>query len=151
MNKLTLLIGTYPGFLAVGLGVGPLCAHGVSELPRRIYAQYAPDELNNLPASTLGLRLFVALTIWVVWLLCALHWSPSMTALCWASFFAALITLTVIDLRTLLLPDLITQPLLWAGLLASNFSAVSLALPDAVLGAAAVSYTHLTLPTNREV
>lgn len=142
MNKLTLLMDTYLGFLGVALGMGLLCAYGVSELPRRIYAQYAPHELDSLPASSSGLRLFVVLTIWMVWLLCALHWGPSLAALCWAGFFSALVTLAVIDLRTLLLPDLITQPLLWAGLLASSVNGVSLALSDAVLGAA-VGYASL--------
>jgi leader peptidase (prepilin peptidase)/N-methyltransferase len=142
MDKLMLLIDTYPGFLAVALGVGLWCAYGVSELPRRIYAQYASDALGDLPPTSSGLRVFMVLANGGVWFLCAWHWGPSLTAMCWASFFSALLTLTVIDLRTLLLPDLITQPLLWAGLLASNYNAVSLSLPDAVLGAA-VGYVSL--------
>jgi leader peptidase (prepilin peptidase)/N-methyltransferase len=51
--------------------------------------------------------------------LCAWHfgWGPQLVAallLTWA-----LVTLTVIDLRTMLLPDSITLPLLWLGLLLS--------------------------------
>lgn len=51
--------------------------------------------------------------------LCAWHfgWGPQLAAallLTWA-----LVTLTVIDLRTMLLPDSITLPLLWLGLLLS--------------------------------
>ncbi len=47
----------------------------------------------------------------------------------------ALLALAVIDFDTQLLPDDITLPLLWAGLLLANFSLFS-GLQDAVLGAA---------------
>lgn len=46
----------------------------------------------------------------------------------------ALITLTVIDLDTQLLPDVITLPLLWVGLILNLWS-VFTPLPDAVIGA----------------
>jgi len=48
----------------------------------------------------------------------------------------ALLTLTVIDLNTMLLPDQITLPLLWIGLLV-NVGGTFTSLPDAVIGAAA--------------
>ena len=48
----------------------------------------------------------------------------------------ALLTLTVIDLNTMLLPDQITLPLLWLGLLV-NVGSTFTSLPDAVIGAAA--------------
>ncbi|MEN9502442.1 MAG: hypothetical protein RI964_1727 [Pseudomonadota bacterium] len=50
-------------------------------------------------------------------------------------FTWALVTLFMIDAKTMLLPDIITYPLLWAGLLA-NISALFVPLGDAVLGAA---------------
>lgn len=46
-----------------------------------------------------------------------------------------LLTLAVIDLREMLLPDLLTLPLLWLGLLV-NSHALFVPLPDAVWGAA---------------
>jgi leader peptidase (prepilin peptidase)/N-methyltransferase len=52
-------------------------------------------------------------------------------ALAWA-----LIALTFIDLDTQLLPDSLTQPLLWLGLLA-NFQGMFTTLPAAVIGAMA--------------
>ena len=56
-------------------------------------------------------------------------------ALAWALVFGwALLALTVIDLDTQLLPDDITLPLLWAGLLANTFGAFT-DLRSAVLGA----------------
>lgn len=59
----------------------------------------------------------------------------------WPLLFAlvlvwALLTLTVIDLNTMLLPDQITLPLLWLGLLV-NVSGTFTGLSDAVIGAAA--------------
>lgn len=48
----------------------------------------------------------------------------------------ALLALTVIDLDTHLLPDRITQPLLWAGLLV-NLQGLFVPLEDAVIGAVA--------------
>ncbi len=59
----------------------------------------------------------------------------------WPLLFAlilvwALLTLTVIDLNTMLLPDQITLPLLWLGLLV-NVGGMFTNLSDAVIGAAA--------------
>ena len=67
---------------------------------------------------------------------CALHfgYGPQLVPallLTWA-----LIALTVIDLRTMLLPDSITLPLLWLGLLLA-LGSVFADLPSAVIGAAA--------------
>ncbi len=51
-------------------------------------------------------------------------------------FVWVLLTLTVIDLNTMLLPDQLTLPLLWLGLLV-NVGGMFAPLPDAVIGAAA--------------
>jgi leader peptidase (prepilin peptidase)/N-methyltransferase len=48
---------------------------------------------------------------------CAWRWGLSLTALAWCGFSAALLVLAVIDWDTTLLPDDITLPLLWAGLI----------------------------------
>jgi leader peptidase (prepilin peptidase)/N-methyltransferase len=61
-------------------------------------------------------------------------WSPQLLAA--LVFTAALITLTVIDLRTQLLPDAITLPLMWLGLMLS-FGPLFADMPNAVAGAAA--------------
>ena len=47
---------------------------------------------------------------------CVWRWGGSATALVWAGFSAALVVLALIDWDTTLLPDDITLPLLWAGL-----------------------------------
>ena len=67
---------------------------------------------------------------------CALAFGPSLQAAAAMVFCAVLIALTGIDLDTQLLPDQLTLPLLWIGLLL-NVGGVFTRLPDAVIGAAA--------------
>lgn len=50
---------------------------------------------------------------------CAWRWGWSLTTLAWCGFSAALLALAMIDWDTTLLPDDITLPLLWAGLIAA--------------------------------
>jgi leader peptidase (prepilin peptidase)/N-methyltransferase len=57
------------------------------------------------------------------------------TALAWAGFAAALLTLAAIDADTSLLPDAITQPLVWAGLLAASLGLSQVGLSTALWGA----------------
>lgn len=73
------------------------------------------------------------------------RWGGSPTALAWYGFSAALLALACIDWQTTLLPDDITLPLLWAGLLVAALGwNGGLSVPDAVWGAAA-GYTALWL------
>jgi leader peptidase (prepilin peptidase)/N-methyltransferase len=72
-----------------------------------------------------------ALSALVAW-----HFGFGAAALTALVFVWALVALTFIDFDTHLLPDSITQPLLWLGLLA-NSSAVFTGLQSAVIGAVA--------------
>jgi leader peptidase (prepilin peptidase)/N-methyltransferase len=58
------------------------------------------------------------------------------SALLWCGFLATLLALSVIDWDTTVLPDALTLPLLWAGLLAAA-AGWTLALPAALAGAVA--------------
>jgi leader peptidase (prepilin peptidase)/N-methyltransferase len=69
---------------------------------------------------------------WCVWRMPG-QWA----ALAWCGFSAALLTLALIDWDTTLLPDDITLPLLWAGLLAAILGFTDVSLTNAVLGAVA--------------
>jgi leader peptidase (prepilin peptidase)/N-methyltransferase len=69
---------------------------------------------------------------WCVW-----HMPGQWAALAWCGFSAALLTLALIDWDTTLLPDDITLPLLWAGLLAAILGFTGVTLTNAVLGAVA--------------
>ncbi|WOI46064.1 A24 family peptidase [Acidovorax sp. BLS4] len=66
---------------------------------------------------------------------CGWHWGTTLTAVAWCGFAAALIALAFIDWDTTLLPDDITLPLLWAGLIVSALQWTSVPLFSAVLGA----------------
>lgn len=68
---------------------------------------------------------------------CALRWGWSLSTAAWCGFSAALVTLACIDWDTTLLPDDITLPLLWAGLLAAVLRWIEVQPVDAVIGAAA--------------
>jgi len=76
-------------------------------------------------------------------LTCALFvWSLSvhpywLQALAWAGFAATLLALAVIDARTTWLPDTLTQPLTWAGLVASAWGLTGVGLSTALWGAVA--------------
>ena len=58
-------------------------------------------------------------------------------ALMWCAVVAVLVALAGIDWDTTVLPDLLTLPLLWAGLLAAALGWTPLSLPNALWGAAA--------------
>ncbi len=68
---------------------------------------------------------------------CLWHWGPTATGLAWCGFSAALLCLALIDWDTTLLPDDITLPLLWAGLIGSSLHWTSVPLFTALWGAVA--------------
>ena len=80
----------------------------------------------------------IELTTGLLFAFCAWRWGNTPATLAWCGFSAALLALAVIDWNTTLLPDDITLPLMWAGLV---FAVLQLnpqvALPDALWGAVA--------------
>jgi leader peptidase (prepilin peptidase)/N-methyltransferase len=66
---------------------------------------------------------------------CAWHWGWSWAAAAWCLFSATLVALTLIDWDTTLLPDDLTLPLLWAGLIAATLRWTGVSAQDAVWGA----------------
>ena len=80
----------------------------------------------------------VELATGLLFFFCAWRWGNSVTTLAWCGFSAALLALALIDWDTTLLPDDITLPLLWAGLIAAALQwNPSVRLPDALWGAVA--------------
>lgn len=71
-----------------------------------------------------------------LFLACAVHFGVGLTALAWSGFCAVLLAAALIDHDTTLLPDDLTLPLLWAGLLLSALGVLALPLSQAVWGAA---------------
>ena len=93
-----------------------------------------------------GIRyLLVELSTGLLFAFCAWRWGNTPATLAWCGFSAALLALAVIDWDTTLLPDDITLPLLWAGLV---FAALQfnpqVRLADALWGAVA-GYVSLWL------
>ncbi len=66
---------------------------------------------------------------------CVWRWGWSVTAMAWCGFSAAILVLAMIDWDTTLLPDDITLPLLWAGLIAATLQWTTVPLPVALWGA----------------
>ena len=68
---------------------------------------------------------------------CILRWGLTPTGLAWCGFSATLLSLSMIDWDTTLLPDDLTLPLLWAGLLIAALKVTNVSLESATWGAAA--------------
>ncbi len=66
---------------------------------------------------------------------CLWRWGVTPTAAAWCGFSAAILALALIDWDTTLLPDDITLPLLWAGLIASALQWTAVPLASSVWGA----------------
>jgi len=77
----------------------------------------------------------VELTTGALFFFCAWTFGPTPAALVWSAFSAALLALACIDWDTTLLPDDITQPLLWLGLIAAALQWTPVTLPAALWGA----------------
>ena len=69
---------------------------------------------------------------WCVW-----RWGWNASGAMWCLFSALLVSMTLIDWDTTLLPDNLTLPLLWAGLVASSLRWIPVPLGDALWGAVA--------------
>lgn len=79
--------------------------------------------------------LCVELAVMATWGLCAMLCSDGVSAALWASFVTTLIALAVIDADTQLLPDELTQPLLWVGLMAASLGLTGVPFLHAFWGA----------------
>jgi leader peptidase (prepilin peptidase)/N-methyltransferase len=96
-------------------------------------------------ATPISLRYpLVELTTGALFSYCAWTWGATPTALVWSGFAASVLALGLIDWDTTLLPDDITLPLLWAGLIAATLQWTTVALSAAVWGAVA-GYVSLWL------
>ncbi len=73
-----------------------------------------------------------ALFAWCVW-----RWGWNASGAMWCLFSALLVSMTLIDWDTTLLPDNLTLPLLWSGLIAATLRWIPVPLADAVWGAVA--------------
>jgi leader peptidase (prepilin peptidase)/N-methyltransferase len=115
----------------------PHCGHGI-----RWYENIPVISWVALRGRCSACKAPIALRYPLVELLCgalfaALSWrlGAEPATLPWCGFAAVLLGLALIDWDTTLLPDDMTLPLLWAGLIVSALGWSALPLPDAVWGA----------------
>ncbi|WP_298931237.1 A24 family peptidase [uncultured Ramlibacter sp.] len=96
-------------------------------------------------AAPIGLRYpAVELATGALFFYCAWRWGITPPAAAWAGFGSAVLVLALIDWDTTLLPDDITLPLVWAGLIAAALRWSDVTLPQALWGAVA-GYVSLWL------
>jgi leader peptidase (prepilin peptidase)/N-methyltransferase len=87
-------------------------------------------------ATPIGLRYpAVELATAALFVFAVRHWGATPAGAAWCGFSAAVVALALIDWDTTLLPDDITLPLLWAGLIAAALRWTDLPLAQAVWGA----------------
>lgn len=79
----------------------------------------------------------VEITCGLLFLIAVQQWGVTSTGAAWCAFSAALLTLAMIDWDTTLLPDDITLPLLWLGLIAAALRWTNVPLEAALWGAVA--------------
>jgi leader peptidase (prepilin peptidase)/N-methyltransferase len=88
--------------------------------------------------TSIGLRYpAVELATAALFFFAVFRWGATPAGLAWCGFSAALLALALIDWDTTLLPDDITLPLLWAGLILAALRWTDVALPQALWGAVA--------------
>jgi leader peptidase (prepilin peptidase) / N-methyltransferase len=107
--------------------------------------------------AAIGLRYpLVEFATAVLFFLSVWHWGATPAGAAWCGFSAAIVALALIDWDTTLLPDDITLPLLWAGLIVAALRWTDVTLPQALWGAVAgylslwLIYQGFKLLTGRE-
>jgi leader peptidase (prepilin peptidase) / N-methyltransferase len=68
---------------------------------------------------------------------CIWQWGATVTGAAWCAFAATLVTLALIDWDTTLLPDDLTLPLLWLGMIAAAMGWIPVTLSSSLWGAVA--------------
>jgi leader peptidase (prepilin peptidase)/N-methyltransferase len=96
-------------------------------------------------STAIGLRYpLVELATAILFFFSVQHWGVTPAGAAWCGFSAAIVALALIDWDTTLLPDDITLPLLWAGLIVAALRWTDVTLPQALWGAVA-GYVSLWL------
>ena len=77
----------------------------------------------------------VELLVGILFAICVWKWGFTAKGIAWCGFSAAIVALAMIDWDTTLLPDNLTLPLLWAGLILAASGVTGVPLDAAVWGA----------------
>ena len=128
-----------PFNLAVPRSHCPACGHAIAwyeNIP--VFSYLALRGRCSACRAPIGMRYpLIELLTGALLAACAWRWGLTWTALAWCGFAAALVALAGIDWDTTLLPDDLTLPLLWAGLIVAALGLTGVTVADAVWGAAA--------------
>ncbi len=117
----------------------PACGHAVQwheNVPVLSYL-FLRGRCSSCKAPISARYPLVELLTGALFFFCMYRWGVTPTGFVWCGFSAALVALAFIDWDTTLLPDDITLPLLWAGLLSAAFQWTNVPLNASVAGAAA--------------
>lgn len=129
-----------PAFAAVVLGVGAATGIGLDLLHRQLLLKLTDDGvLDPQPHhdAANGRRNVLAIACSGLFLACFWRFGMSLTFAAWCVFVSVMVALAVMDWETTILPDALTLPLLWCGLLAASGGISGIDVRDAVWGAAA--------------
>jgi len=110
---------------------------GVSELVPVLSFLWLKARCRHCQVSVSWRYPLVELAVAAWWAWSAAQGGVSGAALAWAGFGTVLLALAFIDADTMLLPDVLTQPLIWSGLILSAWGLTGLSLSDSLWGAVA--------------
>jgi leader peptidase (prepilin peptidase)/N-methyltransferase len=115
----------------------PHCGHAIAwfeNIPIVSYL-YLRGQCSACKAS-IGMRYpLVELVTAALFFFCIWNWGVTPTGLMWCTFSGILLTLALIDWDTTLLPDDLTLPMLWLGLIAAHFQWTGISLQASLWGA----------------
>ncbi|MDR2991411.1 MAG: prepilin peptidase [Burkholderiaceae bacterium] len=139
LDTITRVAPAEPFNLLVPRSRCPACGHPIAwyeNIP--VFSYLALRGRCSACHAPIGARYpLVELLTGLLFAVCAWRWGLTWTALAWCGFTATLVTLAGIDWDTTLLPDDLTLPLLWAGLIVAALGLTGVAVTDALWGAVA--------------
>lgn len=117
----------------------PHCSHGIrwfENIPVLSYL-FLRGQCSNC-SKPIGMRYpLVEISTAALFFFCIWTWGVTIPGLIWCVFSGILLTLALIDWDTTLLPDDLTLPLLWLGLIAANYQWTGITLQASLWGAIA--------------
>lgn len=129
-----------PALAGIVLGLGAATGLGLELLHRQLLVKLTVDGvLDEVPEDGPAYRRrnFLSLACAALFLACFWRFGMSLTLVAWCVFASVMVALAVMDWETTILPDVLTLPLLWCGLLASSAGVSGIDLRESVWGAAA--------------
>lgn len=123
--------------LVAGIPLGLLTNLAIREIPAWLENQWGEPVIPPAPTGSARQYLFVLALVIAITACCATRFgNDTYKAAAAAAFSAGMVALAMIDHRSGLLPDVLTLPLIWAGLL-TNTAALFVSPQLAIWGAAA--------------